>query len=122
MRTDYTPTTEEVKGAYHKHRYYSDPRFRYNLGSLEEFDRWLAELIRKEREEAILQLQYKLARISKVQDMCPDEIIDCIPEVWVNSQPLKNCTSCEETAEDLVSTTRLGGVCIYCLEACSNET
>lgn len=52
MKTNYTPTTEEVKGAYHKHRYYSDPRFRYSLGSLEEFDRWLAELIRKEREEA----------------------------------------------------------------------
>lgn len=43
MKTEHTPTTDEVREGY---AYYLNPRL------LAEFDRWLSELIRKEREEA----------------------------------------------------------------------
>lgn len=52
MTPKYSPTVEVVRDAYHRWRYYADPRFRYSLEAFQEFDRWLSELIRKEREEA----------------------------------------------------------------------
>lgn len=48
--SEYTPDTEEVR------QRYVDARYQYSQGrlqrTLDEFDRWLSELIRKEREEA----------------------------------------------------------------------
>ncbi len=48
MNTEYTPTTEEVRRSYKSLIVSGQPE----ESKMAEFDRWLSELIRKNREEA----------------------------------------------------------------------
>lgn len=53
-KTDYTPTTDEVRMAYGDSQcvYMDDPAHAHGCPQDEEFDRWLAEYTRQQREEA----------------------------------------------------------------------
>lgn len=61
--SDYTPSTERVKNAYHWSRYYSDPRFRYSQGALKEFDRWLAQVEREAAARALAEIRREIRSI-----------------------------------------------------------